>query len=368
MKSPKRRRPPPMLTEKDIAITLEVLREHPGFGLVPERLAWGLDLADTLRYGSLLEHLKLARSEKGLSVARAANALAVPVAKVRVVESGPVSQIEPAVFLRYLVLIDAGPVYERWKRLHPVLAARLEGLPPPPAHPWTGRPAEFEEAYDPSIPPKAGPRTARVLRAARARYPRVYRIHVELAGIRPPIWRRMMVAEGATLHELHLALQEAMGWRLSHLYQFTAGERHFMEPDPDGEDDRDDTFDSRIVLLGDLGLKEGDRLGYLYDFGDGWDHAIRVEGIGDHDPAQPLPACTAGRRACPPEDVGGTGGYQDMLVALADPKHPEHRSMLEWLGRPYDPEHFEPGWANEMLKREQALWRRRMGGPKARES
>jgi hypothetical protein len=281
--------------------------------------------------------------------------------QLRVIEYGPVSGIEAEVFRRYMALVAEPAWYERWKGAHPALAARLEGAPPPPLHPWIGRPAEFEETEDASIPPRPSRRTARALREARVRYPQVYRLRVELTGIRPPIWRRIVVAGGTTLHELHLVLQESMGWRMSHLYEFSTAGRRFTEPDPDGYEDVVDTHDSRIVLLGDLGLSVRSRFRYLYDFGDGWEHDIRVEDIGDHDAGQPVPVCIDGRRACPPEDVGGIGGYAEMLVALADPEHEEHETISRWLECPYDAERFEPCAANLALKREQALWRKRLG-------
>jgi hypothetical protein len=359
---PRKRKDKPILSEAHLSLVLEMFREHPEFRMMTGAYALGLELGDTLRYGELLEHLKQVRTEKRITMARAARTLGVRVAQLRVIESGPVSEIEPEMFRGYMALVAEPAWFERWKRAHPALAARLEGAPPPPIHPWIGRPAEFKEAADPSMPPRPDPRTARVLKEARARYPQVYRLRVALAGIRPPIWRRVVVAGGATLHELHLALQESMGWQMSHLYEFSVPGLYFLEPDPDESDDRAGIHDSRIVLLGDLGLSVGGRFRYLYDFGDGWEHDIRVEDIGDYDAAQPVPSCIDGRRACPPEDVGGIGGYAEMLVALADPEHEEHKSISRWLGGQYDPERFESRFANSMLKREQALWRKRLGG------
>ncbi len=245
------------------------------------------------------------------------------------------------------------------------LAARLDDVPRSPARPWTGRPAEFEEAEECDRSPRASPRTARALGEARARHPRVWRIRVDLVGIRPPIWRRLVVPASATLHDLHIALQHAMGWTMTHLYEFEASGLRFMEPDPEGDDVGPVAHDSRIVILGELGLEVGDRFRYRYDFGDGWDHAIHVEGIGEYDLAQPVPMCLGGERACPPEDVGGVSGYEDLVRAMASPRHKRRGEFMEWLGRPFDSESFEPGWANVSLKGEQALWRRRMGGNRA---
>ncbi|MCH1928474.1 plasmid pRiA4b ORF-3 family protein, partial [Shewanella sp. C31] len=54
------------------------------------------------------------------------------------------------------------------------------------------------------------------------------------------------------------------------------------------------------------------------------------------------PLCTAGERACPPEDVGGPEGYGTFLEALSDPKHPEHDEYQRWIGGSFDPERFDP--------------------------
>ncbi len=61
------------------------------------------------------------------------------------------------------------------------------------------------------------------------------------------------------------------------------------------------------------------------------------------DSVRTAPACVDGRRACPPEDCGGTWGYRDLLEILTDPTHPEHDERREWIGRPFDPEAFDPG-------------------------
>ena len=63
------------------------------------------------------------------------------------------------------------------------------------------------------------------------------------------------------------------------------------------------------------------------------------------------PQCTAGANACPPDDVGGVPGYCDFVAAVLDPKHPEHRELLQWYGAPFDPYHFDMDAINSQLKR-----------------
>jgi len=96
------------------------------------------------------------------------------------------------------------------------------------------------------------------------------------------------------------------------------------------------------VRLVDLLAAEGDWLIYEYDFGDSWEHEIRVEklvpvGAGGARKA----ICLAGERACPPEDCGGQPGYDHLLKVMANRKHPEYRDMLDWLGERFDPEAFD---------------------------
>lgn len=99
---------------------------------------------------------------------------------------------------------------------------------------------------------------------------------------------------------------------------------------------------------------EGSKLDYTYDFGDDWRHKIVVEKVLAADAGAPVtvPACVDGRRACPPEDCGGTWGYGELLGILADPTHPEHDARREWLGRPFDPAAFDPTDFDENLRQQ----------------
>ncbi|MGC1717342.1 MAG: plasmid pRiA4b ORF-3 family protein, partial [Isosphaeraceae bacterium] len=96
--------------------------------------------------------------------------------------------------------------------------------------------------------------------------------------------------------------------------------------------------------------KKKPRIVYEYDFGDSWQHEIALEKTQEPDPKVKYPRCVEGARACPPEDVGGSWGYADFLEAMADPKHPEHREMKEWIGRKFDPEKFDLKAVNRELR------------------
>ncbi len=98
-----------------------------------------------------------------------------------------------------------------------------------------------------------------------------------LTGIRPPIWRRVLVPERLFLSGVHDVIQEVMGWTDSHLHDFHWREERFGVPDP--EFDEEQVVDEDMVTLKALGLSVKDRLHYLYDFGDGWEHVLTVEKV-----------------------------------------------------------------------------------------
>lgn len=178
--------------------------------------------------------------------------------------------------------------------------------------------------------------------------PRIYQLDVTLAYNRPRIWRRLQVPADATLDWLHAVIQVAMGWTNSHLHQFICGERIYADRNFFGDDP--EVQDERKIPLRDAAPREKTTLMYEYDLGDTWLHAITVEKILPA-PSTPLTtaSCMDGARACPPEDCGGPPGYEDLLKALKNRKHPEHESKKEWLGRPFDPESFNPAITSSWL-------------------
>ncbi|MDP9240592.1 MAG: plasmid pRiA4b ORF-3 family protein [Actinomycetota bacterium] len=154
-------------------------------------------------------------------------------------------------------------------------------------------------------------------------------MRVVLREVVPTVVRVIDVPAAIMLDDLHHVLQIAVGWTSSHLHQFHTDASTYGIANAEWEEDQ---LDERGVRLDDLPA----RFVYAYDFGDGWEHDIEVLGPGGE-----LPGCVDGEGACPPEDCGGPYGYGHLLAALADPRHPEHASMLEWVGdrlRPFDRE------------------------------
>jgi len=186
----------------------------------------------------------------------------------------------------------------------------------------------------------------------------VYQLKITLRDILPPIWRRIQVPAGMRLSRLHHVVQVAMGWTDSHLHQFVKDGVSYGIPDDEFSDS--DVFDDELVSLGELLKVEGDSLLYVYDFGDDWRHDIALEKIlpGEDDAARPL--CLAGERHCPPEDVGGSPGYQQFLDVIFDPEHEDHEQMVRWVGGRFQAEEFKLAEVNKALSRLRRPARRKM--------
>jgi hypothetical protein len=188
---------------------------------------------------------------------------------------------------------------------------------------------------------------------------RLYQFKITLMDIEPPIWRRIRVKD-CSLDRLHEHIQTAMGWTNSHLHQFKIDGLLYGDPDLlcDGWEDETQPVSSLETQVSTIIPEDGTqmRFEYEYDFGDGWEHEILFEGCLAAKKGAWYPVCVDGQRACPPEDVGGTFGYEEYLEALADPEHEEHESYMEWRG-PFDPEAFDAGAATRRMKRGLPDWR-----------
>ncbi|MFC7449718.1 plasmid pRiA4b ORF-3 family protein [Rhodococcus daqingensis] len=192
-----------------------------------------------------------------------------------------------------------------------------------------------------------------------------YQLRIDLAGVTPAIWRRIVVPSNLRLDELHPLLQAAMGWGDCHLHEWVRvnpqrpGGRETYAMRSSIEDsfvEEGDDFCEEDIRLDEALAEPGDTLRYVYDFGDGWEHTIILEAIAE-DAAPGAVACLAGERSCPPEDCGGVRGYEHLLEVLDDPMHPEHEELREWAGPDFAPEAFDLDAANAALRRRDALRR-----------
>ncbi|MEV4215272.1 plasmid pRiA4b ORF-3 family protein [Micromonospora sp. NPDC049662] len=175
----------------------------------------------------------------------------------------------------------------------------------------------------------------------------IFQLKMSLAGVRPIIWRRVLVPAGYTLDRLHRVAQHAMGWRDCHLHSFEIDTVTYGEPVPDEGLGLHDELDVRL----DAVLGKGSRFSYTYDFGDWWEHDLVVEDALTADQDERYPVCLDGEGACPPEGIGGPLGYQTLLAALADPAHPERALLTGWVTGGFDPAFFDPAVATTLLRR-----------------
>ena len=172
-----------------------------------------------------------------------------------------------------------------------------------------------------------------------------FQFRITLRGIEPAVWRRIAVPAKYSFWDLHVAIQDAMGWLDYHLHAFriqdpkTGAVAQIGIPD-DSFEDVDPFLAGWKVPIVEYFREPGTSAEYEYDFGDGWEHEIVLEQVTDRIPRKRYPKCLDGARACPPEDCGGVPGYQELLEVLGDRTHEEYASMVEWLGRKYDPAAF----------------------------
>lgn len=171
-------------------------------------------------------------------------------------------------------------------------------------------------------------------------FQQVYQFKITLKGTKLPVWRRIQVPETYTFWDLHVAIQDAMGWDDYHLHEFklvnpVTKKQSLMgipddEPVWDWERETLPGWKQKIAKWFSLENRSAD---YLYDFGDGWEHKITLEKILPREGNTNYPICLAGKRACPPEDCGGVWGYEE--ICNGESEFQEEYSE-------YDPEYFDP--------------------------
>ena len=183
---------------------------------------------------------------------------------------------------------------------------------------------------------------------ATARPTRVHQFLIVLTETDPLVWRRIQVPDTYSFWDLHVAIQDAMGWLDYHLHEFrvpdAAGRRLVAIGIPSSDDvPRDRPKAGWLVPLAnyfETGIRPPGL--YTYDFGDDWHHVVAYEGATLPEPGLEYPRCVGGARRCPPEDCGGASGYAEFLAIIADATHPEHAERLDWVGGAFDPDTFDP--------------------------
>lgn len=175
-----------------------------------------------------------------------------------------------------------------------------------------------------------------------------YQIKITLVDAPLPIWRRLYIHSQIPLSMLHEVIQITMGWSNYHLHHFEMNGKRYS--DVQGAAGEKGVLDDNKYTLQDLLKNPGDKLTYMYDFGDDWEHDVTLEKMGETENPSYLARCIIGKRACPPEDVGGVGGYWEFINAIEDPDNEEQLERLEWVGCDFDPNSFDARLVNVRLE------------------
>ena len=164
-------------------------------------------------------------------------------------------------------------------------------------------------------------------------------LRIELKDSDPPIWRMVEVPTSITLKVLHDIVQVTMGWLDYHLWEFAIEGQTYGLPMDDDWGTAPRKMAARVRLR-DVLSPGMPTIDYTYDFGDNWEHRLTVSDVRRGDPDTAYPRFIAGARDCPPEDCGGIPGFYEMLATRADPTHPDHAEITEWLDE-YDPDELD---------------------------
>ncbi|MBN9550803.1 MAG: plasmid pRiA4b ORF-3 family protein [Alphaproteobacteria bacterium] len=192
----------------------------------------------------------------------------------------------------------------------------------------------------------------------------IARLKITLDDVEPKVVRRVEVPFSIRLDRLHQTLQAALGWTDTHLFEIRARDVGWGMPDPDWGDGPLDARKATLAsIVEDTGAKT---LRYLYDFGDGWEHTIKIERLFDPLPGVSYPRLIEATGRCPPEDVGGPWGYAEFLEALADPEHEQHADMRRWIGEDFDPRQAQSDQLAERVEKLARKWTRKPASRKAR--
>jgi len=194
----------------------------------------------------------------------------------------------------------------------------------------------------------------------------IARLKITLDDVRPTVLRRLEVPLDIRIDRLHLTIQAAMAWTNSHLYELRAGSAGWSTPYPDADWDSD-FLDARKARLGDILEDIGTKtLKYLYDFGDDWEHTIKIERLTIPEPGVLYPRLIEVKGRCPPEDCGGPWGYAELLEVINDPKHERHAELTEWIGDNFDPDAVDPQALTAEVAALAKKWSRKPAANRAR--
>jgi hypothetical protein len=169
-------------------------------------------------------------------------------------------------------------------------------------------------------------------------------VRVDLRHAKPPIWRRLEVRSDLTLDVVHRILQAAFGWMDSHLWRFALGGDPFSSSSQvflcpwdveEGELEDEGGIPAADVRLDEAVQLPGDVLSYVYDYGDSWELALRLEDVLPAAAGTASAVAVDGRRAAPPEDCGGLRTADELAEVLEDPSRFDLGEVNEALQSPF---------------------------------
>ena len=210
----------------------------------------------------------------------------------------------------------------------------------------------FNHLFDPSdldskLPMFDFPKGQGRKKAPSKKFDHYLQLKISLENTKPLIWRRIEIPCTYTFWDLHVAIQDAMGWSDMHIHQFEVadpitGHPLFLGVPHEDDIDPDATIPEWEVRVASYLTLAHRTLTYEYDFGDDWIHKITLEAINKKEKKVKYPRCTGGRRACPPEDCGGPYHFDELLDMLENGNPEEKRAAREELGPYFDPNQFNP--------------------------
>jgi hypothetical protein len=190
--------------------------------------------------------------------------------------------------------------------------------------------------------------------------PSSLKLKLYIEGIKPLIWRRIIIDNSLMFEDLHSTIQLIMSWEDYHLHEFILprevkirkkSEENYMAVDNMFDQQTDKFLDESLIPLGAFLTKKKQKIDYIYDFGDNWNVGITVEDVILKKPEDKMIVCLDGKRSGPPEDSGGSWGYMDALDILMEENEDDadYDDLIEWYGEDFDPEHFDLVAMNKTL-------------------
>jgi hypothetical protein len=186
---------------------------------------------------------------------------------------------------------------------------------------------------------------SKIKKISKTPFQNVYQFKIVLNNTKPIVYRVIQVPEYYSFYDLHVAIQDALGWMDYHLHGFQVKTEQYIaciDCPQEQEESNVVQFGHKHFLGTETQIKDflnaGDSFEYTYDFGDNWRHKLTLEKILPKENNKVYPVCLSGKRACPPEDCGSLPGYEDCIAAV---KTKNNAELLEWLGD-WNPDEFNP--------------------------